>query len=328
MPGPILVTGASGFLGKHLIERLRALSVGPLRLLNYGPCPWQAGEGLEILEGDITRREDVERAMEGCRQVYHLAGAVSRNPRDKWKMYDIHIGGTRNVCEAALRHHPERLLIVSSAGTVAADREPRVCSEADGYRVDLPAHWHYYLSKIYAEKMAFDYGRRHGLPIVVVNPALLLGPGDDLGSSTGDVELFLQGQVMGVPRGGACFVDARDAAAGLVAAMESGQTGERYLLGAVNWTFRRFLDGLSEITGIQSPRFQPSLAVSLWSARVLRRVLPLVGRSFEMDDVSIEMSSWYWYCDSSKAARELGFRTRDPMETLRETVEYARARAT
>ena len=327
MSAQILISGASGFLGKHLVEQLRARGDGPLRLLNYGPCPWEAAEDREILDGDITRSDDVERAMEGCRQVYHLAGAVSRDPRDKRKLYEIHVGGTRNVCEAALKYRPERVLAVSSSGTVAVSKAPRLWTEADGYRVDLPPHWHYYLSKIEAEKLAFDYQRRKGLPIVVANPALLLGPGDDLGSSTGDVALFLQGKVMAAPLGGMSFVDARDAAAGLIAAMERGQVGERYLMGVANWSFREFLDRLGQVTGIRPPLFQPPLSFSLWSARLLRRILPLVGGSFPMDDVTIEMSSWYWYCDSTKAERELGFRPRDPMETLRDTVDYIRSRS-
>jgi len=327
MAAPILITGASGFLGKHLVEQLRARGEGPLRLLNYGPCPWETAEDLEILDGNITKRDDVERAMQGCQQVYHLAGTVSRDPRDKKKLYDIHVGGTQNICEAAMKFQPERMVLVSSSGTIAASRDPRVWTEADGYRVDVPAHWHYYLSKIEAEKMAFDYARRSSLPIVVVNPALLLGPGDDLGSSTGDVVLFLQGSVMAVPLGGMSFVDARDAAAGLIAAMERGQPGERYLMGVANWSFRRFLEVLSEMTGVRPPLLQLPLSASLWSARLLRRLLPLVGGSFPMDDATIEMSSWFWYCDSSKAVRELGFRPREPMQTLRDTVDYIRTHA-
>lgn len=326
MSRPILITGASGFLGKHLVEQLRAQRAGTLRILNYGPCPWEPAADLEILEGDITRSEDVDRAMEGCGEVYHLAGVVSRDPSDKTKLYDIHVGGCRNVCEAATRHRPRRAVVVSTSGTVAVSPEPRLWKESDGYRDELPSHWHYYLSKIEAERLVLEYARRHALPVVVANPALLLGPGDDLGSSTNDVALFLKGQVMAVPRGGMCFVDARDAAAGLIAAMRSGRTGERYLLGGANWTFRQFLDSLGEITGIRPPRLEPPPWLSLWSGRVLRKLMPLAGRQFPMDDVTVEMSAWYWFVDSSKAVDELGFRARDPMETLRDTVNYIRAR--
>jgi dihydroflavonol-4-reductase len=322
MTKPILVTGASGFLGKHLVEQLRATSDGSLRILNYGPCPFREDPNLQIIDGSITNRDDVLRAMEGCGQVYHLAGAVSRNPRDKWKMFDIHVEGTRNVCEAALRYEPERVVLVSSSGTVAVSKEPVIHDENSGFQIEVAGRWYYYMSKIYAEKLALDYVHRHGVPVVIANPALLLGPGDDFGSSTGDIELLLKGQLMGIPGGGMCFVDARDAAAGLIGAMRSGRIGERYLLGGVNWTFREIIQGVASIANVRPPLLEPSLRFSLWSARALRRLLPLTGKSFPLDDTTIEMSAHFWYFDSAKARSELGFQTRDPIETLRDTVSY------
>jgi len=77
---------------------------------------------------------------------------------------------------------------------------------------------------------------------------------------------------------------------------------------------------------MKPPIMEVGVRASLWMAPMLRRVMPLVGRKFELDDETIEMSAMFWYCDSSKAARELGFRARDPLETLRETVADLRAR--
>jgi dihydroflavonol-4-reductase len=298
----------------------------PLRILNYGTCPYQQDARLEILDGAITSRPDVERAMEGCTEVYHLAGMVSRNPHDKWKMFDVHVEGTRNICEAALRHRPERIVLVSSSGTVAVSHEPVMHDENAGFRIEVVGRWSYYLSKIYAEKVALDYVRRHDLPVVIANPALLLGPGDEFGSSTRDIALLLEGRLPAIPSGGMCFVDARDAAAGLIAAMRAGRVGERYLLGGVNWPFKEIIARVAEIARVRPPLLEPSLEFSLWSARVLRRLLPLVGRSFPLDDTTIEMSACFWYFDSAKAATELGFRARDPMETLGDTVAYLRSR--
>ena len=322
MSEPILITGATGFLGRHLVSHLRSAPDCPtLRIFSYGPCPWAGQPGFEVIDGNIFDREQVTRAMEGCRQVYHLAGAVSRDPRDDWKMYDIHIGGTRNICEAAIVHRPEKIVAVSSSGTIAVSKQPEVLDETAGYPLELIGEWAYYLSKVYAEKMTLDYIRRHELPITIANPALLLGPGDELGSSTGDVANFLDGHVMALPLGGMCFVDARDTAAGLVACMNKGRIGERYLLGGVNWTFKQIIETVAEISGKRPPILQPSLGFSLGSARILRRLMRLVGREFKMDDVTIRMSSHYWYFSSAKAASELGFKTRGPMETLRDTVE-------
>ncbi len=327
MKRPVLITGATGFLGRHLVARLRAEPECPtLRIFSYGPCPWVGQPGFEVVEGNILNRGEVERAMEGCGEVYHLAGAVSRDPRDEWKMYDLHVGGTRNICEAARKHRPEKIVAVSSSGTIAVSKEPVVFDETAGYPFEVIGRWPYYLSKAYAEREALWYVREHGLPIVIVNPALLLGPGDELGSSTGDVALFLEGQVKAMPLGGMCFVDARDAAEGLMLAMRRGRVGERYLLGGVNWTFKEIIERVAEISGRRPPLLQPSLRVALASARLLRRLLPLVGKSFKMDDVTIVMSSHFWYFSSAKAEAELGFRARDPMETLRDTVEDLRRR--
>src|SRR6266566_4223028 len=328
----ILVTGATGFLGKHLIEQLKAplgsesgvSTQRRLRILCRVASPWDNDPQVEVEHGDVTSQEDVERAAAGVSEIYHLAGVVSRDPKKKWLMYQTHVAGTRNVCEAALRQGVRKVVHVSSSGTIAVSRKPVAHDEKSGYKHELVGEWPYYLSKIFAEKLALSYFEQHKLPVVIANPSLLLGPGDDRGSSTRDVALFLEGRIQALPLGGLSFVDARDAAAGLIAAMRSGKPGERYLLGGPNWSFREFAQNLSQVSGVRAPRIQPSLGFSLMSARALRRLLPLVGKSFALDDASIKMSALYWYCDSTKARTELGFKTRDPIETLKDTVEDLR----
>jgi dihydroflavonol-4-reductase len=358
----ILVTGATGFLGKHLVEQLKLAEADScLRVLSRSaPCrsvkrdpprrlparydhrstePQEAqstsegqegladeGGQVEIVRGDVTAHEDVMRAAEGMTEIYHLAGVVSRNPRKKWLMYQTHVEGTRNACEAARQHGVQKVVHVSSSGTIAVSKGPTVHDEKSGYKHEIVGAWPYYLSKIFAEKLALSYHAQHQVPIVVVNPSLLLGPGDDRHSSTYDVSLFLRGQILAVPRGGLNFLDARDAAAGLIGVMRHGRPGERYLLGGANWSFREFLGCLSKVSGVGAPRLQPSLGLSLASAHLLRRLMPLVGKSFPLDDESIKMSALFWYCDSTKARNELGFQTRDPVETLRGTVNYIRSR--
>jgi dihydroflavonol-4-reductase len=323
---PILITGATGFLGKHVVEQLKQRGEGPLRLLCRGTSAWENDPGVQIVRGDITSAEDVDRAVAGSRAVYHLAGIVSRDPKDNIRMYRTHVDGTRNVCEAALKHQPERVVVASSSGTIAVSREPVIHDETSGYKHEVVGRWAYYLSKIYAEKLALEFFQRDKLPVVVVSPALLLGPGDDRMSSTGDLALFLEGQILSMPLGGMSFVDARDCAAGVIGAMDRGRLGERYLLGGENWTFRRIVNQVAQIARIKPPIMEVGVKTSLWMAPALRRLMPIVGRKFELDDATIEMSAMFWYCDSSKAARELGFSTRDPLETLRETVADLRAR--
>ncbi len=331
---PALVTGATGFLGKHLVEQLlERPGEGRIRLLCRGSSaarqraagkPWDQDPRVEVRRGDVASAAEVAAAMEGAGRVYHLAGLVSRHPRDAELLYRVHVEGTRHVCEAALRCGVDKLVVVSSSGTTAVSREPVLHDEDSGYKHEIVGRWPYYLSKIYTEKLALWYARHAGLPVVVVNPSLLLGPGDQRRSSTGDVALFLEGQILAAPLGGLNFVDARDAAAGLIAAMERGRPGERYLLGGVNWTFRQMMLMLGEITGLPAPKTQLSLGVSLAGAALLRRLYPLIGKTYALDAESVRMSALYWYCNPAKARAELGFQFRDPLETLRQTVEDLR----
>ena len=154
----ILITGATGFLGKHLVEQLKSDSEAVrLRLLCRGLSPWERDSSMEVVHGDIVRREDVEHAAEGVSEIYHLAGVVSRDARDQERLYETHIEGTRNVCEAALKHKVEKVVAVSSSGTMAVSKTPVVYDETSGYKNEVVGEWPYYLSKIFAEKLALDY---------------------------------------------------------------------------------------------------------------------------------------------------------------------------
>ncbi len=327
----ILITGSTGFLGKHLVRLLlKRESDARLRLLCRGDgLKDDSGlddDRVEIVPGDIRNRDQVLAAAAGVDSIYHLAGFVDRSPTDPWPLYDTHVEGTRNVCEAMLKCSTRKAVFVSTSGVAAVGAEPVERDETAPYAQDLVWEWPYYLSKMYAEKLALGYVKHRKLPIVHINPSLLLGPGDDRGSSTRDVELFLKGEIVVTPIGGLNLVDVRDAALGAVLAMEKGRVGERYLLGGPNLTFHEWTHRASRLSGVSAPKLMVPLKLSLLGAKILRAVYPLFGRRYELDDASIKMSALYWYCDSSKARKELGFETREPDETLRATIEYLRNR--
>jgi dihydroflavonol-4-reductase len=323
----ILITGSTGFLGRHLVERLkREEPEARLRLLCRNGTSFASDPQCEIVKGDVTNAKGVLDAAAGADEIYHLAGIVERDPKLHWQLYQTHVGGTRHVCEAIARHGISKAVVVSSSGTVAVGREPIERDETWGYANEVVAEWPYYLSKIFAEKLAFWYVGQQRLPIVIVNPSLLLGPGDERQSSTRDVSLYLEGQIKVIPTGGLNIVDVRDVAAGLTAAMRQGKPGERYLLGGPNWSFREWIHRVAKLTGIRAPAMEPPASLSLWGGRFLRQVMPLVGKEFKLDEPSIKMSALFWYCNSEKARRELGFTTRDPMVTLSDTIEDIRLR--
>ena len=229
------------------------------------------------------------------------------------------------MCEAMRDTGPRRCVVVSSSGTVAVSRDAVVHKEDSGYKQAIVQEWPYYLSKIYQEKQALWYCEHRELPIVVVNPSLMLGSGDDRLSSTNDVRLFLKGQIKVIPSGGLNIVDVRDASAGLIGAMRKGTVGERYLLGGENLTFREWIAHTAHLAGVPPPRFQLPESAARFGASALRALYPMVGKDFELDDATIRMSSLFWYCNSDKARKDLGFKTRPVDETLRDTINYLRS---
>ena len=186
-------------------------------------------------------------------------------------------------------------------------------------------HWPYYLSKIYEEKLAVEFAKR-GLPVIVLNPSLLLGPGDARMSSTQDVFRFLMGRIPVMPRGGISFVDVRDAAAAFVSALTRGNTGERHLLGAVNWEFDEFFARLGRIAHRPPPLLRLPSPVKIAAAHVMERFARSQGREPDLPASDVEMGECWFFIDSSKAERALGFAPRDPVATLCDTVHYVRER--
>jgi dihydroflavonol-4-reductase len=322
---PVLVTGATGFLGLHLLPLLLRRGETVRVLTRARPLELD-GLDVEVVEGSILDEAAVARAVRGVDRVYHLAGLVSRDPDVGPQMYRVHVDGTRHLLSAAAEAGVRRVVVSSTSGTIAVSEREEVSDETAPYRLELVRRWPYYLSKIFQEKLALSWS---GPPeVVVMNPTILLGPGDVRGSSTGDVLHFLEKEVPVLPSGGLSFVDARDAAAGAILAMERGAPGQRYLMGGPNWTVEEFFARLSRVSGVRAP----SAKIPGWAARLgahaLDRAVRLGGsdRRAAVDPVSVEMSQVFWWLDAARARTELGWEPRDPMETLEDTVAWLRER--
>ena len=324
----VLVTGGTGFLGAHLVRMLGSQNKARLRVLVHSAPPaWLKDRAteLEIVSGTVTSPDDVERAVAGVDQIYHLAGMVSHKAADAHRMYAVHVDGTRLVCDAAVRAGVTRIVNVSTSGVVAVSRRAEdVADEETPAPVDIVSRWGYYASKLYQEEAA---RRACGdkVELVTVNPSLLLGPGDDRLSSTRPVLQFLAREILLMPAGGLNVVDARDVAALLPIVMARGTPGARYLLGAVNWTFAEFFGRLERLTKISGPKLKFAGEFPFMAARVQAEIFKKLGRKVAVEPESVDMAQYYWYLDAGKAARELGWLPRDPADTLRDTVDYIRA---
>jgi dihydroflavonol-4-reductase len=274
----------------------------------------------ELVQGDLSDRAVVKRALAGVEVLYHLAGLVSFDPSDGPAMYRLHVAGTRGLLEEVrARGGLQRMVLASTSGTTAVSRTERTATEEDLPPLEVVGRWPYYLSKIYEEKLVLEHAAKHALPVVVMNPTLLLGPGDDRLSSTWTVMKFLQRDLPAMPNGGMSFVDVRDAADAFVAAMDRGEVGGKHLMG-VNMSMSEFFGRLERISGVAAPRLRLPSKVNVAGAKLLEKLAQARGREPALDAASVDIGEHWFWVDSRKAERELGFVARDPQETLQDTV--------
>jgi dihydroflavonol-4-reductase len=323
----VALTGATGFLGGWVLDRL--LEAGHrVTALVRGEGEGLSGRGVRLVKGDLLDAAAASALVEGANAVIHLAGRVSRDPADGPAMYRLHVAGTKVLLEAAAAAKVERFVLASSSGTIAVSKSPRLGTEQDDYPLTTVARWPYYLSKIYQEKVSLSFALERQLPLVCLNPSLLLGPGDLRFSSTGDIWRFLKRDIPALPSGGLSFVDVRDAAATFEAALTRGQPGQRYLLGGANMTFAEFFARLSRLSGVPPPLLRLPSELNILGVRALERWSAMRGVEPPIDRASVEMGEHWFFLDNSKARLDLGFSPRDPQETLRDTLRDLMNRGT
>ncbi len=320
----ILITGGTGFLGTHIVRQFLDAGQKNLRVMASSVPDWLTDGGVEPFAGSVTDREDVAAATKNVEAIYHLAGKVSFAYEGAAQMNKIHVEGTRLLAEAAKENGVKNFILASSSGTSAISETDEIVDETYPQPVQILTKWAYYASKYYQEKTALKIFNDPGERLVILNPSLLLGAGDERLSSTKVVLDFMAKKLPITPTGGLNFVDARDAANAFVNALDKGRHAERYLLGAVNWKFSEFFRRLENLTSVSAPRLKVPKKVAVFGANFIDSVYKNFNRTTPFEASEVEMGEYFWYFDSSKAEDELNFTTREPAETLQDTIKYLR----
>jgi dihydroflavonol-4-reductase len=313
-----LVTGATGFIGAHVTRLLVARGDEVLALVRSGSPPGRAEQlGAQPVRGDILDRRSIRRALEDVNRVFHLAGSTNlRWPRER--IFSVIVEGTRMVLEEALRAGAERVVYTSSVAAIGPAPRGRTANEANVWfagRYRIP----YVDAKHEAEILALRLLGR-GLPLVIVNPAHVLGPGDGGRSSTELVRRFMRRQIPAYVDGTLNIVGVQDVARGHLLADERGQVGERYILGNRNFTMDRLFADLGRLSGVEPPPVKLPLPVALALAQAAERMPGLaMPRPTE-----VRAASLHWAFTSAKAKRELGWTTSPHEDALEETIAWYR----
>ena len=322
----VLVTGASGFLGRHILARLHDRDgIEPIGLCRR---PERLGEvPVQLIRGDLCDPAGLGAALAGVEAIVHAAGGVTHTQDGAATMYDVHVRGTERLLAAAEAAGVRRFVHLSSSGTVAVSREPVTQDESAERPLAVIKAWPYYRAKLFSERAMLE---ARGPGVVVLSPSLLLGPGDRSGGATRAVRFFLDGDVLAAPPGGVSFVDARDVAAAAGAALTAGRPGHRYLLGAANWSFQEFYERLARVAGQSAPPLRlPKATLRLMNLLPkldpTRLNLGRLGSFGRVEREDLEFGCYWWWLDASRARDELGWSPRDPTETLADTVADLRA---
>lgn len=315
-----LVTGGTGFIGSHLVRGLAARG-DSLRLLirSANPASHLEDVDFERVNGEITDRRAVRRAVEGADRVFHVAGLATLRRRDAHRLLAVNVGGTRVLCEEALAAGVGRVVHTSSASALGP-AEPR--GRADENQ-SFPARARgipYVHSKREAETEALRVAA-HGLDVVIVNPTFVLGPDDPSGTSMGLVKRFLLRRIPVYVDGGINISDVRDVAAGHILADEKGVSGERYILGARNFTLQRLFADFSRLSGVPAPALRLPPGVAFSAADAVERF----GMPFPISAEEARSASMWWTYSAAKAKRELGWGSRPHEETLQDAVAWQAA---
>jgi dihydroflavonol-4-reductase len=317
----ILVTGATGFLGRHLVSQLLETGAAVRGLCRKAPEPdAQARASIDWTIGDVRDPVSLAKAMHGVTHVYHVAGRIDFDARDLEQLRAVNIEGTRNVLTAAKGADARKVVHVSSVSTIGAVPTPDGTLNEDDFGKGLGVVLPYPASKLAGEQVALEFAA-NGLPVVIANPTYMGGPGDVNLGSVHTAASFVRGQVwVGLTTGGFGYTDIRDAARGLQLAMEKGVPGRRYIIGGTNILLREYHELLAKLTNRHAPRIRlpPSLAEPL--AVVGRFYYRMLGLKPYVTRGDVRMGRHYWLFDYARARNELGFIPRPVEESLRDAL--------
>ncbi len=321
----VFLTGASGFVGSHILRALLAAQYRVRVLARTGSQARPSLDGCEVVEGDLLQAGELARHMEGCRYLIHTAALYTFAPGARQQMFATNVRGCAGLLEAARVAGIERAVVTSSSSTVGPSHGERLATEEDWAEEEGASPYHQ--SKMRQERIALAAQ----IPVVLVLPTAPMGPGDWKPTPTGKMVVdFMRGRMFASLPGGLNVVAVEDVARAHVLALQRGRVGERYLVGGENLSLSQLWAHLAQICGRKAPtmRIPFQIAHTLGYAdelrcRLLHRgkgglaapLIPLEG---------VRMARHHMYVSYAKAQAELGYEATPVDAALERAVRWYR----
>jgi dihydroflavonol-4-reductase len=318
----MLVTGATGFVGAAVARRLLAAGC-TVRVLVRPDSDRRNLEGLSvsIVTGDLGDVASLDRAVSGCRGLYHVAADYRLWVKDSAAMYRTNVEGTRALLQAAGRAGVERVVYTSSVATLGTHADGTPADEDTAVTLD-DMIGHYKRSKYMAEEVVRELAGG-GLPVVIVNPSTPVGPRDIKPTPTGRLVVdALTGRMPAYVDTGLNIVHVDDVADGHLLAYQRGAVGRRYVLGGDDMTLREILKECAQIAGRGPPWLELPHDVVLPIAYLAEAWARLTGGTPRTTVDGVRLSRKRMFFSSARAEQELGYRSRGGRAALRDAAAW------
>jgi dihydroflavonol-4-reductase len=321
---PVLLTGASGFVGAAVARALLAQG-RRLRVLMRPLSDRRNIAGLAVEEciGSLEDGASLAAAVAGCGALFHVAADYRLWVRDPQAMYAANVAGTERLMAAAREAGVARIVYTSSVATLGIVATEPANETSPSSLDDMIGP--YKRSKFLAEEAVKRMVREAGLPAVIVNPSTPIGPRDVKPTPTGRMILeAAQGRMPAYVDTGLNLVHVEDVAAGHLLAEERGQIGERYILGGENMGLAEILATIAEMTGRRPPLMRLPIGPLMPVALVAEAAARITGKEPFVTRDGLRMARKKMFFSSAKAIRELGYRARPAREGLADAIAWFR----
>jgi nucleoside-diphosphate-sugar epimerase len=325
----VFITGGTGFIGSELTEKLISDNHEiTLLVRNPSASRFSLNKKVRIIKGDLSDKSALYEGMKDCDWVFHMAAWAKPTFRDPKIVTAINIDGTVNVFDAALERQVKKVVFTSTGGTMSYSHDGNPVDENSN--PDPVLHTLYEKTKAEAEKIAMDYSKK-GLNVITVNPTRVYGPGKltESNSMTKIIRLYISGLWRIIPGDGKSvgnyvFID--DVVEGHILAARFGRSGERYILGGENNSFRSLFDTIGDKAGKR--RILVNLPAGLMKG-IVKGFMFLSDISGSPPAITMDWVDKYlnnWIMSSSKASRELGYKITPLSEGVSRTIQWLKTK--
>jgi len=321
MVNNVLITGATGFLGGHLIDGLINTNVNVYALIRKKEDANKLNNKIIPIIGDFNNLDWME-SLTDVDVIIHTAAIVKHNKRNSDEQFNFNVNSTVELIKFAYRRSA-RMIFVSSSGTVACTKNSFAkINEESNYSTFYTKNWPYYSSKIEAEKRAIELSKKLNVKLTIFRPPVMLGPGDHKLRSTGNIYKFLNKKFPFLMKGSITFCDIRDVSNAIISSIKIENPKMIYNIPGHSMSLDRFFDLCEKISGIKKPKFTLSSTLVYPISILAENIFHKIGKHSPIPDpIVVEMIQHNWDI-KSLYINELNYNLTEDKKILEDTITW------